>query len=78
MKEIISGDVGRGLRIIDGHGCAPSDDPCVIDQMKTKLPREENVWPNLPAAWLLNIDIDLSTVTRYGSKNSMWSQEPSS
>ena len=23
-KEILSGDVGRGLRIIDGHGCAPA------------------------------------------------------
>jgi hypothetical protein len=27
VKEILSGDIGRGLRIIDGHGCAPSDDP---------------------------------------------------
>lgn len=26
VKKILSGDVGRGLRMIDGHGYAPSDD----------------------------------------------------
>ena len=61
MKEILSGDIGRGLRIIDGHGCAPSDDPCVIAQMIKKHPCafEEDTWPTLPAAWLLNSEIDL-------------------
>ena len=52
---ITSGSISRGLRIIEGSGCAPTDDPTIRAQMITKHPRANNdtVWPLLPSEWIL-------------------------
>ena len=50
---ILSGEIGRGLRIIDSNGCAPHDDVRVQEQMKQKhpTPNPTAVWPELPDGW---------------------------
>ena len=62
VKDILDGDISRGLRITDGHGCTPLDDPAIRQQMKDKhpAPAEEVAWPPIPEAWIESVDMDLS------------------
>ena len=66
VDKILSGDVGRGLRRLESHGCAPCDNAAIRDQMKDKHPAPLTpvTWPELPDGWATSINIDLSKTLR--------------
>ena len=66
VKDILGGDISRGLRITDGHGCAPLDDPAIRQQMKDKHPPAPvgAIWPVLPEEWIEELDMDLSNLKK--------------
>ena len=75
---ILSGEISRGLRVIDSHGCAPYDDPGVQNQMKDKhpVPDPSSVWPELPEGWasvaLEDMADDFSEALRSAAKKADW------
>ena len=62
VDKILSGDVGRGLRRLESHGCAPCDNAAIRVQMKDKRPAPLTpvTWPVLPDGRSTSINIDLS------------------
>ena len=66
VDKVLSGDVGRGLRRLESHGCAPCDNAAIRDQMKDKHPAPPTpvTWPELPDGWSTSINIDLSKALR--------------
>ncbi len=59
---VLSGEISRGLQMIDSFGCAPFDDASVLDQMRTKLPSPDppTVLPELPEGWASSASADIA------------------
>jgi hypothetical protein len=66
VELIYDHDLSRGLRQIEGNGCARMDDPIIRAQMVEKHPTPKTLapWPTLPPGWIntAQADIDLSAL----------------